>query len=609
MPSILSLYSEKFSPSGGTAADGVKKLLGSPALTLLQTIIRETVQNTWDARLADSGVRYQVRLRNLSHPAADVLRTKVFAQLPQATSVTPLKQYLSDQCYVVLEISDWGTRGLGGPTRADVVPNFGESSDFVNFVRNIGVANDNDHRGGTYGYGKSSLYSMSSCATVIIYSVAKVGDRVERRFIACHLGNAWNDPTNGRMTGRHWWGTATDSRNYVEPLDGEAAAAVAACLGIPVRSDTDTGTTVLVLAPKLSGESLENALGEIQETLMWFFWPKMLEVDGVPPILFETFIENQHVKLPPPEHFPPLGLFVEAYKTLKHAGPGAVKIRCERPRKLLGVCAVRRGFRGDRHYLAPPDGSVIPRSSAHIALMRPVELVVRYIEGAALPAEGLEWGGVFICSQDSDVEQAFADSEPPAHDDWIPDKLQRGPQKTYVKVALRKLREIAALEAHPASARAVTGEAQPSLAGAAERMGRLIPAKGTWDGPRRGRRPPGNSSNHWDVSEPLFVSLQEGPTGAVAVFSIDIRNDSDSRILVGAHPGIVIDGTLTDEVIGIDGMSAHVLSWESADGTELTQTPHLEIFPKIRDKFHVKVAVPSLAAVGLRVDATAEDKK
>lgn len=606
MSSTLTLFSEKFSPSGGTAADGVKKLLGSPALTLLQTVIRETVQNTWDARVTDSGVRYQVRLRSLSDSAADALRCRIFAQLPRATSVDALTEYLSDQCNVVLEISDWGTRGLGGPTRADVVPNPGESSDFVNFVRNIGVANEIDNRGGTYGYGKSSLYSMSGCATAIIYSVANVGGRIERRLIACHLGTAWNDPTNGRMTGRHWWGIATEDRSYVEPLDGEAAAAVAASLEMPVRSDADTGTTVLVLAPKLSGESLESALGEIQETLVWFFWPKMLEVDGIPPICFEIFLEQQRVQLPHPEQFPPLGLFVEAYRTLKQGGPGAMEVRCERPRQLLGRCAVRRGFRGDRHHLVPPEGSVIPRYSAHIAVMRPIELVVRYIEGAALPAEGLEWAGVFICSPDSDVEQAFADSEPPAHDDWIPDKLPRGPQKTYVNVALRRLREIAALEAHPASVRPVPGEEQPSLAGAADRLGKLIPELRKSGGQGGGRRGHGRNGSSWDISEPQFVALHEGVTGPEAVFSVDVSNDSDSRLFVSAHPGIVMDGILTNENVGADGTTAQLLSWESVDGTVLTQTPQLEVLPNMRDKFHARVAIPPLAAVGLRVDATME---
>ena len=48
--------------------------------------------------------------------------------------------------------------------------------------------------------------------------------------------------------------------------------------------------------------------------------------------------------------------------------------------------------------------------------MRRVELVVKYLEGPELPAPQVEWAGVFI--NDEDIDSAFADAEPPTHDDW-----------------------------------------------------------------------------------------------------------------------------------------------------------------------------------------------
>ena len=80
----------------------------------------------------------------------------------------------------------------------------------------------------------------------------------------------------------------------------------------------------------------------------------------------------------------------------------------------------------------------MPSQSSHIALMRPAELVVNYLSGEHLPSEMIEYGGVFIC--DDDVESAFAASEPPSHDEWIPDYLT-GHDKTFVNVALRRIRE------------------------------------------------------------------------------------------------------------------------------------------------------------------------
>ena len=75
--------------------------------------------------------------------------------------------------------------------------------------------------------------------------------------------------------------------------------------------------------------------------------------------------------------------------------------------------------------------------------MRPVELIVKYLEGHPLPDERLEWAGVFVASGEDEVERAFAESEPPAHDDWKPNNLPKGRTKTYVNVALTRLKEAA----------------------------------------------------------------------------------------------------------------------------------------------------------------------
>ena len=88
--------------------------------------------------------------------------------------------------------------------------------------------------------------------------------------------------------------------------------------------------------------------------------------------------------------------------------------------------------------------------------MRPAELVVKYLEGPALPTDSVEYGGVFIC--DEEVEEAFAAAEPPAHDDWIPDNLT-GRDKTFVRVALRRIRDTVNEYAAPAQVPATAAEA------------------------------------------------------------------------------------------------------------------------------------------------------
>ena len=121
---------------------------------------------------------------------------------------------------MVLEIADFGTSGLGGPVHADVVEE-GEATDFVDFMRNIGSPRDTHLGGGTYGYGKTSLYRMSACSTILVHSRSRHGGRLVERFMGCQLGEPYavrQGSDKGRYTGRHWWGRRCD--DIVDPLEG-----------------------------------------------------------------------------------------------------------------------------------------------------------------------------------------------------------------------------------------------------------------------------------------------------------------------------------------------------------------------------------------------------
>ena len=131
-------------------------------------------------------------------------------------------------------------------------------------------------------------------------------------------------------------------------------------------------------------------------------------------------IDGSRLSIPSPEDFPPLDLFSKAMRAVRSGTGNDVKsIASQKPAKVLGTLAIEPGLRTPRRPIVG-EGSLFPSASHHIALMRPIELVVKYLEGSPLPDERLEWAGVFVTSRDEEVEQAFADSEPPVHDDWIP---------------------------------------------------------------------------------------------------------------------------------------------------------------------------------------------
>ena len=602
MPDALSLSSERFTPSGGIEASGVRRLLGKPRLPQHEILLREAGQNSLDAALAQSSeVRVHIGVRTLTAEQAAALATRVFQRRPSGSaSATRLGDYIGGEALQVLEIADYGTRGLGGPTRADVPVPAGDHADFVNFIRNVGAPRDQAQGGGTYGYGKSSLYVASGCSTILADSLARTATGEERRLIACHLGEAYSD-ADTRRTGRHWWGAPSDEvADFVEPVTGEAADELAAALGLPPRAPGDTGTTVMILAPMLPAETVRDSLGAFAEALLWNFWPRMLH-DGRPPRLICTLSgDGEPFPLPSPENTPPLDLFVEAYRTLKSGGDGSRDICSERPARRLGRLCIRRGIRNPRQTIVAAERSIAPKVCAHIAVMRPVELVVRYYEGAVLPGEALEWAGVFICDDATDIEEAFAAAEPPAHDDWDPAQLVRGSAKTFVNVAVREIRRAAGEYALPAGPRPGTGEAQPSLARAADLLGGLLGGLGA---PVSGRRGGGGGSSRRPAvaGAPAFVRLQSGETGPEAVFSVRLINRTPATVAVTAVPGLVLDGSLSDTRIGPDGKVIEVRRWTTPDGEVVELGPELELAPGFEGERHVTVALPPMSAVGIAV--------
>ncbi|TXD37963.1 hypothetical protein FRC96_07930 [Lujinxingia vulgaris] len=449
--SMMYCESEGYSQHGSMSASGVSRLLGKPKMPPLELVIRETVQNAWDARVETleeplkplMRPEFHVRIRTLSVEEFAFLREEVFRELPPKERSHPMiSDVLSGTSLQVMEISDYGTVGLGGPVDPRVPPG-DRCTDYVDFIRNLGSPRDTELGGGTYGYGKSSLYRFSKCHTILI-DTYPVEDQ-ERRFTAHNLGDPHDiedGPHKGRYTGRHWWGTKEGG-----PVTGQEAERIAAALGLPERGPDRTGTTLMILAPRFGDdeEDVETEDAEfsgipvhqqVHEYLLWNFWPKMISDGGEPPPMrFQISSDGINYPVFPPERVAPLHLYVEAMRVLK-AGE-AEDIRCRKPKKFLGRLSLKSGPVSSRLAGLSPR---FRKASHHVALMRPAELVVTYLPCAAHPDPEVEWGGVFICSDNKQVEKAFADSEPPAHDDWSPESLPKGWGQTFVRVALRNIK-------------------------------------------------------------------------------------------------------------------------------------------------------------------------
>ncbi len=621
MSQVLDLQSEPYGVTGNIG-DNFRRLLGAPSLNPLETVIRESVQNVVDAARVGAPPEVLIRLRRLSADQRRVLGARIFRELPPAEdSEKMLGAFLARPDPIVLEICDFGTTGLGGPTRADRIPLGCESTDFISFMRNVGTPRDTDQGGGTYGFGKVSLYRASKCSTILVDTKIHDGGKDSRRFMGCHVGTSFHVPDgNGmlrRYTGRHWWGTrATDEPGLVDPAVGDHAADLADSLGMPVRNALRTGTSIMVLDFDPEDDDLEVTGRRVVECLLWHFWPRMTrDTPAERRLKCSVEVEGISLPIPEPEAISPLDLFSRALSAARagaNEGGEAHAIMCGNPRCELGTLAIQKGLRTTPDRMVEAKHSLFPEVSRHVALMRPVELVVKYLEGPEAPDQRAQWAGVFLTSRDSEVEQAFADSEPPAHDDWIPTNLPKGRGRTFVNVGLRRIREmVTEVVLGPVDQMGDVGRKEARLAGAATRMGSLLNGiTGSGAGPtipggrnqgRGGRRKVG-------ASRAEFVGLELHGQERVAVFRTRVTGAAslNGRSHLVASATAVADGSALD--VGGVMLPPVVLNIEDIANGRTTRGTKI-VLGDNSDGFRIRIAIRDDYAVECKLSLDLEDRE
>lgn len=492
---ILDWHPAPYEAHGSTAGEGATRLLGRPRLDPLTVLMRETLQNAWDAR-SDGSIGFRVELRTLSRPQLDVLRRRVFARgaenvLCDAAETDGregahrgLLHALERDELRVLEISDRRTVGLRGPLRADLDPAEGQPTDFIDFVFNLGAPRSTRLGGGTYGFGKTISYITSRARTVLIGTRTRHGAHHQHRFIGSSIGRQWVEQGR-RFTGRHWWGRSEDGR--IGPVvDAEALELMQELAFPPFRSD---GTSLLIIDPDLQERNPRTSIDHLVEAFVWHLWPKLIHPPGtdVAPVQPEFLLEGELLEVPDPREVPGLSAFVDALQAVRRHDLGE-EVTSEllvqptlrtidwgsqhRPLGSLALVKSPAPWQGEE-----PNGEFEVRPfqgpSHHVALMRQAELVVEYLEGPELSIPGYEWAGVFRSLPE--VDDDFAASEPPAHDSWEWQSVADQRAKSHVRTAVRKLRAEMKSYVNPTST-ADPPRSGDSVAGLADRLRSLVPA-------------------------------------------------------------------------------------------------------------------------------------
>lgn|GEM_PF-365154 len=568
----LEWFPKQFGP-GDLDGVGAKRLLGTPDLEPAWVLVRETAQNSWDARGAARSVDFILNLRELDQQTIASLRERIFTgDAPK----TGLKELLSEDTVWALEVSDRGTVGLGGPIRNDLAVDPGEDTNFIDLVFNIGAPRDVHLGGGTYGFGKTISYVVSEVGTVLIWSRCEGPRGPESRLIGSAIGDGF-DMGGYRYTGRHWWGNVIPGEDRIEPVIGDLARDLGEEVFSQGFGPDDTGTSMLILAPQFGGVSPEDDIDRLVDAIVWNLWPKlMVDQDGRSRMRIQLQLNGQDVEIPPVESHESLNGHIDCLRTVRALQSGRDlstlgltlpviwhEVRSEKPRKLLGHLALSR-------YPVP---RATEQPSQWVTLMRnQAELVVTYLGRAALDVDGYQWAGVF--KPVADVDDSFALAEPPAHDDWIAKAVQDKQKRRDVNVALERVKSLTDAFIRPTAGTPVSEEPLQSAAVAGDALAGLLGGL-LGSGPDGRKSPGGSGGKH--ASRPRVDVIASGAADSTTPgwtrtwLDVQLTNAGsaaqsvDVKVLVGVDGGSEND----DRVIRVLGWRDPTTGEHIADATDL----------------------------------------
>ena len=571
---ILNRQSEKRPPEGGINGSGARRMLGRPEMAPLTLTVREAVQNSWDQRLRNGHpVTISFDWKSCAADEDQHFRESIFQDWPRSGLPEMPSGFLS-----LLIISDRNTKGLNGPLFSDEYEVGETDFNFIGFFRNVGRDRAQSIGGGTYGYGKATLYDLSRIFAIVAYSRYLGKDGLYKsRLMAAALGDEFIRTTGGRaecFTGRHWWGVL-DANGKALPLEGEDADNIAVALGLPGFDPGETGTTVAIVHPSSGDEGIEDpmlSVGErIASTALSYAWPHLREElgTGQPLLKIKVSCDGRPVSVGPlatdSERAKAFSRSLDCLLHLKEADSitEIIPIKCLSPSKILGHLAVTKclpqltiaGNPRTREAVHLP----FPDDCHHVALLRDPMLTVTYRQGPAPALAGLGYAAVFLAAKDLDHE--FADAEPAAHDSWSWSDMSIGRGRTFVKTALKRIDE--ALRASFQADTTISGQTpgqgglggfmafMAGLAPDAPGAGGLLPAglgsgaampngsKGTGGGGHGGGGRVGPCTGPWiDQVVNSRVDFHEGRRVCVVGFEV---HDIASGTSISAHGNVLVD--------------------------------------------------------------------
>ena len=180
--------SEENPPMGGPRGLALIGLLNAQKLDDVSILVRETTQNSWDARLSNSeSVGLRFASWNLSEQMADDARNMFLEGLPSVKEVEPLRRSLNRPNPSVLMVRDLNCHGLDEATLRKENDPDGKNR-YISFLLNFGDSRHSEGDGGSYGFGRSITYRLSRSRFIVVYTRAKnTSGNLESRLVGSLL--------------------------------------------------------------------------------------------------------------------------------------------------------------------------------------------------------------------------------------------------------------------------------------------------------------------------------------------------------------------------------------------------------------------------------------
>lgn len=418
-----------------------------------ETFVREVLQNANDQGLDDGPVEVRFKFTTLSgDERRDFLeslswdeglsdRVEQIAASDRSSGYKRFVDRLSDSEgeIRVLTIEDRNTTGLTGE--------WDEDSNFAALVRDeLYSSKQEDTAGGSYGLGKSVLWTFSSASTVVFNSYPDTGggQPAETPRLIGRTKLPTHELGGDTYQGAGWLCDPEQTEDGVqpEPLRGVGAEQLAEDLF--VDRPHETGTSAMVVGYRDPTRDTRPDLDELGDEFLAaaakYFWPAITRGDLR--VFVETDGETREADV---DEVPAIRPFVECFRrryeeegTLETPGDVAgLDIPVDLPKRSDGSETPSGDVRLAAQLASPMDDDTYLN---HVALFRGAGMVVKYYDQNRVAFGDRNFFGVLACgearsehatAEDVAIDRFLRFAEPPDHDDWestenLRNEYQRG---------------------------------------------------------------------------------------------------------------------------------------------------------------------------------------